>query len=69
MFRATLVAFAAAVVLATAFISTEASARHRGGYGRGGGEPPAHCQGYFYSGKNTKAGYFPYAGCDPLKSG
>jgi len=73
MFRATVVAFAAAALLATAFVSTEASARHRGGYGRAGGQPPANCKGYFMSGTNTvsgtngKDGYWPYAGCDPVK--
>jgi len=48
MFRGTLIAFAAAVMLATAFVSTEAWARYGGGYGRGGGQPPTHCKGYFY---------------------
>jgi hypothetical protein len=64
MFRATLVVFAAAATLATASVSTEASALDGGGYGRGGGQPPTNCKGYFYSGKYTQQGYFPYAGCD-----
>jgi hypothetical protein len=67
MFRATLIAFAAAVMLATAFVPTEASARHGRGYSRGWVQPPAHCRGYFMSGTNIQDGYWPYAGCDPLE--
>ena len=79
MLGKTLIALAAAVMLCTALVSTEASAWYGGWYGRSsgypygvwngnGGYPYGHCRGYFYSGTYTYGGSFPYAGCDPLKS-
>lgn len=81
MFRKTLVALSAAVMLCTAFVSTDASARYRGWYGPGSGYrygvwwygnwgyPYVPCKVYYYSGTYTlQGGWFPYAGCDPLKS-
>ena len=76
MLRKTIVALAAVVVLCTALVSTEASARYEG-YGRGSGPsgiwygnygyPNVPCRTYYYSGTYTYAGWFPYAGCDPSK--
>jgi hypothetical protein len=79
MLGKTLIVLAAAVTLCTAFLSTEASAWYGGLYGRSSGHPYGvwygnwgypygHCRGYFYSGTYTHEGWFPYAGCDPLKS-
>ena len=81
MLRKTLVALAVAVTLCTAFVSTEASARYGGWYGPSSeyrygvwwygnwGYPYGPCKGYHYSGTPTiQGGWFPYAGCTPLRS-
>jgi len=79
MLRKILIALAAAVMLCAAFVSTDASARYGGWYGRSSeypngiwygnyGYPYVPCRVYYYSGTYTYGGWFPYAGCDPLKS-